>query len=191
MTKGWLFQCRPAHASEQCGEGLCSGSGLLYSPDGWSERSRPSGRRGCFSPWYFPSRRGGTDPPCLVNGSPSRGARDSSAEMSRPRPAQAGSFEPQGDVARRLALGVLCHHAAAGPPALPHDRGVRRASLLGCAFQTIEPWCASNPFPGVPEPFLGLWRDLACRSAQPGARPGGTWGLLLVLSPRTTTTRQG
>ena len=86
MTKGWLFQCRPAHASEQCGEGRCSGSGLLYSPDGWSERSRPPGRRGCFSPWYFPSRRGGTDPPCLVNGSPSRGARDSSAEMSRPRP---------------------------------------------------------------------------------------------------------
>ena len=40
MTKGWLFRCRPAHASEQCGEGRCSGSGLLYSPDGWSERAR-------------------------------------------------------------------------------------------------------------------------------------------------------
>ena len=35
-----------------------------------------------------------------------------------------------------------------------------------------------------------LWRDPACRSAQAGARSGGAWGLLLVLSPRTTTTRQ-
>ena len=46
------------------------------------------------------------------------------------------------------------------------------------------------PFPGVPEPFLAL-RSLggpACRSARAGARSGGTWGL--VLSPRTTTTRQ-
>ena len=36
------------------------------------------------------------------------------------------SFQPAGG----LAPGVLRHHGAAGPAALPHDRRVRRASLL-------------------------------------------------------------
>ena len=75
-------------------------------------------RRVCFRPWYFPSRPGGKGLPCLVNGSPGRGARHSRAEMRRPRPVHSSHW----GVARRLAPGVLRHHGAAGPPALPHDR---------------------------------------------------------------------
>ena len=76
------------------------------------------GRRVCFRPWYFPSRPGGKYLPCLVNGSPGRGARDSRAEMRPPRPVHSSHR----GVARRLAPGVLRHHGAAEPPALPHDR---------------------------------------------------------------------
>ena len=71
------------------------------------------GRRVCFRPWYFPSRPSGKGLPCLVNGSPGRGARDSRAEMRRPRPVHSSHR----GVARRLAPGVLRRHGAAGPPA--------------------------------------------------------------------------
>ena len=84
----------------------------------WNHETDRARSPGLFSSLVFPVPTWRKDLPCLVNGSLGRGARNSTAEMRRPRPVHSSHR----GVARRLAPGVLRHHCAAGPPALPHDR---------------------------------------------------------------------
>ena len=78
-----MFRERPPLLSRRVERDIPDPPGWMRN---WNHETDPATGPSLFQSWYFLSRPGGKDPPCLVNGSPSRGARDSSALVRRSEP---------------------------------------------------------------------------------------------------------